>query len=54
MERGDLDEAEGLVGKHRPDPEAEKVLAAITLRRWANTPEDGILARRSVSSPPVT
>jgi putative thioredoxin len=44
VDRGELDEVEGLVSKHRPDPEAEKVLAAITLRRWANTSEDGILA----------
>ena len=44
VDRGELDEAERLVGKHRPDPEAEKVLAAITLRRWVNTSEDGILA----------
>jgi putative thioredoxin len=43
VERGDLDEAESLVGKHRPDPEAEKVLATITLRRWADAPADGIL-----------
>ena len=43
VERGDLDEAESLVGKHRPDSEAEKVLATITLRRWADAPTDGIL-----------
>ena len=52
VERGDLDEAEGLLGKHRPDPEAEKVLAAIALRRWADAPADGILgeAQRLVAS----
>ena len=52
VDRGELDEAEGLVSKHRPDPEAEKVLATITLRRWANTSEDGILeeAKRLVAS----
>jgi putative thioredoxin len=52
VDRGDLDEAEGLVSKHRPDAEAEKVLAAITLRRWANTSEDGILgeAKRLVAA----
>ena len=44
VERGELEEAEALVGKHRPDPEAEKVLATIDLRRWANTSENGILA----------
>jgi putative thioredoxin len=52
VDRGELDEVEGLVSKHRPDPEAEKVLAAITLRRWANTSEDGILgeAKRLVAT----
>jgi putative thioredoxin len=52
VERGDLDEAEGLLGKHRPDPEAEKVLAAIAMRRWADAPADGILgeAQRLVAS----
>jgi putative thioredoxin len=51
-ERGELDEAEGLVSKHRPDPEAEKVLATIALRRWANTSENGILgeAKRLVAT----
>jgi putative thioredoxin len=52
LERGELDEAERLVAKHRPLPEAEKVLAAITVRRWANTPEDGTLgqAKRLIAS----
>jgi putative thioredoxin len=52
VDRGELDEAERLVGTHRPDPEAEKVLAAITLRRWVNTSEDGILgeAKRLVAT----
>jgi putative thioredoxin len=45
VERGDLGEAEGLVGKHRPDPEAEKIFATITLRRWADVPEDGTLGQ---------
>jgi putative thioredoxin len=36
VERGELDEAEQLVGKHRPDPEAEKILATIEVRRWAD------------------
>lgn len=51
-DRGEPDEAEQLVAKHRPDPEAEKVFAAITLRRWANTNENGILgdAKRLVAS----
>jgi putative thioredoxin len=52
VERGDLDEAEGLIGKHRPDPEAEKILAMITLRRWADAPADGTLdqAKRLAAS----
>ena len=52
VERGELDEAERLIGKHRPDPEAEKIHAMITLRRWAETPEDGTLgqAKRLVAS----
>lgn len=51
-ERGELDEAEGLVSKHRPDHEAEKVFAAIALGRWANTSENGILgeAKRLVAT----
>jgi putative thioredoxin len=55
VDRGELDEAEQLVGKHRPDPEAEKVLAAITLQRWADASEDGILgeAKRLVASDDV-
>jgi putative thioredoxin len=52
LERNELDEAEGLLGKHRPDPEAERILAAITLRRWADAQEDGTLgqAKRLVAS----
>jgi putative thioredoxin len=52
VERGDLDEAEGLLTKHRPDPEAEKLLATIALRRWAEAPSDGILgeAKRVVAA----
>lgn len=51
-DRGELDEAEGLVAKHRPDPEAEKVHAAITLQRWTETPADGMLgeAKRLVAA----
>jgi putative thioredoxin len=45
VERGELDEADRLVGKHRPDPDAEKILAAIALRRWADSTEDGTLGR---------
>ena len=56
VERGDLDEAEELLAKHRPDPEAEKVLASIALRRWADAPADGILgeAQRLVASGDVS
>jgi putative thioredoxin len=52
LERGELDEAELLVGKHRPDPEAEKILAMIAIPRWADTSEAGILgdAKRLVAS----
>jgi putative thioredoxin len=45
VERGELDEAERLVGKHRPDPEAEKILATIEVRRWADAPGDDTLAQ---------
>ena len=44
-DRGDLDEAEELANKHRPDPEAEKIFATITVTRWADTPQDGILGQ---------
>jgi putative thioredoxin len=56
VDRGDLEEAEGVVGKHRPDREAEKILATITLRRWADAPADGILgdAERLVASGDVS
>jgi putative thioredoxin len=52
VDRDELHEAEGLVGKHRPDPDAEKVLATVTLRTWANASEDGILgeAKRLVAT----
>jgi putative thioredoxin len=52
LERGELDEAERLVAKHRPDPEAEKVLATIAVRRWADTTEDGTVgqAKRLVAT----
>jgi thioredoxin-like negative regulator of GroEL len=41
-----------LVAKHRPDPEAEKVFATTTLRRWSDTTENGTLgdAKRLVAS----
>jgi putative thioredoxin len=52
VDRGELDEAERLVAKHRPDPEAEKVFATSTLRRWSDTTENGTLgeAKRLVAS----
>ncbi len=52
VDRGDLDEAEALVTKHRPDPEAERIHAQITLRRWAEEPADGTLgeAKQLVAS----
>jgi putative thioredoxin len=43
LERGELDRAEELVAKHRPDPEAERIHAGLTLRRWADAPADGTL-----------
>jgi putative thioredoxin len=45
LERGDLDDAEELVAKHRPDPDAEKVHAAIEIRRWLEAPADGTLGK---------
>jgi putative thioredoxin len=55
-ERGDLGEAEQLLTKHRPDPEAEKLLATIALRRWADAPANGVLgeAKRVVASGDVS
>src|SRR6266508_3587896 len=52
VDRGDLDEAEALVTKHRPDPEAERIHAQITLRRLAEEPADGTLgeAKQLVAS----
>ena len=56
VERGDLDEAEGLLARHRPDPDAEKLLAQITIRRWSDAPADGTLgeAERLVASGDVS
>jgi putative thioredoxin len=56
QERGDLDGAEQLVSKHRPDPEAEKIQATINVTRWAEAPEDGILgqAKRLVAAGDVS
>ena len=45
LERGELDAAEELLAKHRPDPEAERVHATIEMRRWLNAPTDGTLGQ---------
>jgi putative thioredoxin len=52
VDRGELDAAEGLVAEHRPDPEAERVLAGIEMRRWLDAPADGTLghAKRLAAS----
>lgn len=45
VDRDEVDAAEELAAKHRPDPEAERVLAAIELRRWLDAPADGTLGQ---------
>ena len=45
VDRGEVDAAEELAGKHRPDPEAERVIAAIELQRWLDAPADGTLGQ---------
>lgn len=42
--RGDLEEARALLEPLRPDPEAERMLAAIDVSRWATPNGDGPLA----------
>jgi putative thioredoxin len=44
VERGHIDEARPLVAKHLPDPEAERLHAAIEVREWADDPSPGTLA----------
>jgi putative thioredoxin len=44
VQRGDLDEARPLVAKALPDPEAERLHAAIEVRDWAGESEHGTLA----------
>jgi putative thioredoxin len=44
VDRGELDAAAELVAAHRPDPDAERVHAAIEMRRWKDAPSDGTLA----------
>jgi len=48
VERGDLEEAGPLVAKHLPDPEAERLRAAIEVSEWEGEPLDGAIgsARR--------
>ena len=43
-ERGDLDEARQTLMPLLPDPDAERTLASITLREWAQDREPGTLA----------
>jgi putative thioredoxin len=52
VDRGELDEAESLVAPHRPDGDAERVHAAIEMRRWLEAPADGTLgtAKRLAAS----
>jgi putative thioredoxin len=44
VDRGEIDEARPLVAKHLPDPEAERLHAAIEVREWAGDPSAGTLA----------
>jgi putative thioredoxin len=44
IDRGEIDEARPLVAKHLPDPEAERLHAAIEVREWADDPSPGTLA----------
>ena len=52
VDRAELDAAEELAARHRPDPEAERVLAWIEMRRWLDAPADGTLghAKRLAAS----
>jgi putative thioredoxin len=52
VDRAELDAAEELAARHRPDPEAERVLAGIEMRRWLDAPADGTLghAKRLAAS----
>jgi putative thioredoxin len=45
IERGDFEEAEPLVAKHLPAPEAERLRARIEVRRWSEEKGEGTLAR---------
>jgi putative thioredoxin len=44
VDRGEIDEARPLVAKHLPDPEAERLHAAIEIREWEDDPSPGTLA----------
>jgi putative thioredoxin len=44
VDRGEIEEARPLVAKHLPDPEAERLHAAIEIREWAGDPSAGTLA----------
>jgi putative thioredoxin len=52
LDRGEVDEAAELVAKHRPDPDAERVHAAVEMHRWQEAPADGTLgeAKRLAAS----
>jgi putative thioredoxin len=52
LDRDEPGAAEELVSRHRPDPEAERVQAAIEMRRWLQAPADGTLghAKRLAAS----
>jgi putative thioredoxin len=45
LDRNELDEAEQLIARHRPDPDAERVAASIAVRRWADESADGTLSQ---------
>jgi putative thioredoxin len=43
LDRGDSEEARALAGPHRPDPEAERILARLEVEGWAGAAEAGAL-----------
>ena len=45
VDRAEIDGADALIAKHRPDPEAERVASSIAVRRWADEPDDGTLGQ---------
>jgi putative thioredoxin len=44
VDRGQIDDARPLIMKHLPDPEAERLHAAVEVREWADDPGAGTLA----------